>query len=896
MSSSDLQLTRLAAALSGAFLFISGNAGAEEPASVTDRSGPSIYDERPASIYDGQKDDRDLIVKRERQSGATHILGEVRKLTEKMKVEPLFDKDGKPVRDIRIKIDGPSKEVDSNGRPMTMQQKFERDRVHDLSFKILKAQGYTWEEHKKKLEEKKKEPDEWQVKTEATKRYIAEHGPITSETFIRPGLTPEESAALNSPGTAYRHIDGKWVIVDKRGKPVLQPRRQVAQEKPAPAKPQPLTTVTTKITKRPARSSDVQAILSAEERTKAGIQSTAAKKELIDDIMKGSVTYQEPSLTVKEIEKLFPDLDKGSVTYTEIFTPKATQPVEVPDVLLSPEERKAKESKVQDLKLPGKPVSFLERSVISLFGIRSAHAETVGFAHEDGREYRSDRVEQMNDELREKMKLPENRHQETVGAEYQALAKQLADEADRISEKARKARDAMEKAVSPVKGSVAAGQFLDELTQAAQRGGKEGLTAQAAQFAADIVHQTGSLTKGEFEADAKLVSELLSDKVTGEAFIGELRKILRAHPEIYDAEPNADAELDRLAQDRFGIGAVPDDPKGSTTYVFLSRSLGEAALKSVLERASAEDRNNVVLVFRGVPEGKNINDGIAEIHQLGAKLNPMPNTVIDPTLFKKYDVTLVPTVVRVKGHSVIAEAAALKDGAPGGQERKFGDVVAKVEGLDNDMWLLDQIDAGERGDLGVHGDTQPISEPDLIEVMKAKAASIDWEAKKAAAIKNAWKHQTFLDLPKAEKARLRRVDPTILVDKDIKDFAGHPIRKAGDRVNPLEIQPFTLTLLVFDPLSDDELQRVKRFLSRNRMAGKPAPVLIATRIDKEKGWDSYKSLTDLFDQHLFVLNDEVKNTFEIEATPTVIRADNREHVFLVEELGPVDDNKKKAGE
>ena len=135
-----------------------------------------------------------------------------------------------------------------------------------------------------------------------------------------------------------------------------------------------------------------------------------------------------------------------------------------------------------------------------------------------------------------------------------------------------------------------------------------------------------------------------------------------------------------------------------------------------------------------------------------------------------------------------------------------------------------------------------------------------------------------------------------MVDKDIKDFAGHPIRKAGDRVNPLEIQPFTLTLLVFDPLSDDELQRVKRFLSRNRMAGKPAPVLIATRIDKEKGWDSYKSLTDLFDQHLFVLNDEVKNTFEIEATPTVIRADNREHVFLVEELGPVDDSKKKAGE
>lgn len=880
MSSSKARFTPLAAAVSGTLFLFSGSVPAEPQ--------KSIYDVDQPSIYDGQKDERDLVVKRERNTDATHLLGEVRKFTEKFKVEPLLDKDGNIVRDIRIKIDGPSGETDSNGRPITLQQKLERDRIHQMSFDILKAQDYSWKEHQKKLEEKKKEPDEWAVKTEETKRYIAEHGPITSKSFIRPGMTPEESAALDAPGTAYRHINGKWVIVGKDGKPVTQPRRQVA-EKPAVPEKKPLTTVTTKLTKRPARSSDVAAIIAAEERQKAGVESVAAKKEIIDEIMRGSVTYQEPSLTVQEIEKLFPDLNKGSVTYTEEIQSQPGKKVDVPDVLLSPEEREAREiQKHRNMPPANKPVSFLEKSVITLFGIRSAQAETQGFASEDGREYRSENFAKTNEALREKMKLPENRHQKTVGAEYEAIAKQLADEADKIGDIARKAKEARDKAVLPVKESNAAANFLDELAEAAKKGGKEGVTAQAAQFAADIVHNTGSLTKGEFDADTKMVEELLTSKTTGEAYIGELRKILRAHPEIYNIEPDADQELDRLAQEKFGIGDVPDDPNGTTTYVFLSRSLGDHALQDILERASFSNRQDVVLVFRGVPEGMNINEGVAALHKLGEKLNPMPNTVLDPTLFKTYNVTVVPTVVRVKGRSVIAEAAAKSEGDPGIQGRKFGDMVARVEGLDNDDWLMDQIKAGERGDLGVKGDVREISEPDLIEVMKAKAAAVDWEAKREAAIKNAWKHQVFVDdLPKAAQSRIRRVDPTILVDKDIKDLAGNPIRKAGERVNPLEIQPFTMTLLVFDPLSDDEMQRVKRFLSRNRMAGKQAPVLIATRIDKEKGWDSYKLLTDLFDQHVFVLNDEVRRTFDLQATPSVVRGDNEAHVFLVEELGPL---------
>ena len=100
MSSSKARFTPLAAAVSGTLFLFSGSVPAEPQ--------KSIYDVDQPSIYDGQKDERDLVVKRERNTDATHLLGEVRKFTEKFKVEPLLDKDGNIVRDIRIKIDGPS--------------------------------------------------------------------------------------------------------------------------------------------------------------------------------------------------------------------------------------------------------------------------------------------------------------------------------------------------------------------------------------------------------------------------------------------------------------------------------------------------------------------------------------------------------------------------------------------------------------------------------------------------------------------------------------------------------------------------------------------------------------------------------------------------------------------
>ena len=358
--------------------------------------------------------------------------------------------------------------------------------------------------------------------------------------------------------------------------------------------------------------------------------------------------------------------------------------------------------------------------------------------------------------------------------------------------------------------------------------------------------------------------------------------------------PDAEQQLNTLAAEKFGIGLPPDDPKGSTTYLFLSRSMGEAEIRRIFKAAGESSRDDLVIVFRGIPEGTEIGQAVEELQRWSKDMKNPANGIIDPTLFKEYDVKVVPTVVRAKGRNVIAQAIDPKTGdyeqPPENSARKKGAMVAKVAGLDNDRWLKDQIELGERGDLGIRGVVSEISEPDLIEVMKQKVAQVDWEAKKAEAVKNAWKHQRFVRLPTAAKPATRTKDPTFIVQEDLLDIGGRPIRKKGERINPLEIRPFTMRLLVFNPLSKEELNRVDFFLSRNKLAGRAMSTLIATQIDKDKGWDDYKALTDKYDAHVFVLTEDVKESFGIQATPSIVSGDNTKHVFVIDELGPVDDD------
>lgn len=289
--------------------------------------------------------------------------------------------------------------------------------------------------------------------------------------------------------------------------------------------------------------------------------------------------------------------------------------------------------------------------------------------------------------------------------------------------------------------------------------------------------------------------------------------------------------------------------------IFASLSMHHQTLHDLF--ISSQKYPNSIIVFRGVPENSNLTEGITLIHSLINGLEPLPNIVIDPTMFKKNNIDTVPTIV-------IKEQ---------GQEQ------ARVLGLISPEWILNEIEDDFRGDAGVKGNTYEIAEPDLIEVMKSKVAGIDWEQKKQNALNNFWKKQEFISLPVASKYNKRELDPSVLVTKDIVTANNEIIAKKGDVINPLDLRPFTQTVFIFDP-TDKRQTNVILTIKDNIKT--PRATFLVTSMDREKGWTFYNEITDLLDAPIFYLTQDIKDRFLIEAIPSVITADGRK--FIIEEL------------
>ncbi|WP_387489064.1 TrbC family F-type conjugative pilus assembly protein [Photorhabdus sp. RM96S] len=307
--------------------------------------------------------------------------------------------------------------------------------------------------------------------------------------------------------------------------------------------------------------------------------------------------------------------------------------------------------------------------------------------------------------------------------------------------------------------------------------------------------------------------------------------------------------------------------------VFASLSLGDQGLDDVLTAVSGQP--DAVVVFRGIPEGMNLGQGVKAIQALAAKKDPVPNIIINPTLFKTYKITAVPTIVMIEDEPL-----------PGEQPN----VVAQVSGLSDPVWLTREVNNGEKGDLGVRGPIEKIGEPDLIDVAKKRLANIDWEDKKKQAVERFWTKQNFNELPRASKSRTREIDPSVMITSDISTADGTVFAHAGDVINPLcdptEVckpgtRPFTQAVVVFDPLDKKQMELLAKKLPEiKREPGVQRITYIATKLDK--GWDSYKSVTDNFDAPVYLLTPDLIARFELENTPSVITA--RGSKFLVREL------------
>lgn len=773
-----------------------------------------------------------------------------------------------------VRMTGPAG-VDENGRPITWREREDRERANAIVFHGLKMQGYTYESHKKSVEGKKTQLDVWKEKGEETERFVKEHGPITSKEFVVPGLSPEVSARLDAADVGVRMENGKRVYYDGNGR-CIDTTPVKKQEAAVEVRPISRTKTSVRLSKRKQlRSAEVDSTGNSVKEQWIQKQKAAAKHNSLDEMDKPAVDAM-----LKEAPKQAFETDPRNDPRKPI--PINLKPESLPD---ADEVRDRVLEMFPDM---GKLKSVSENTV----GKRIDRAVSFLLGVSETRASDAQEVATGNDEADEAALSTSAARAIKEGGKFADIVNEIelnANEAGAgmgYNEIIRDIRSGHDQILNAVTGRASSLNTEDESTGVPEYIGsvrEAGTHFDPAEFAAEVVNRTTkSLTPEQFNDDVQaIVNSLSEDRLNGQgsSVLNALADILDANPEIYAVIPDADKKLQKLRGDLFEI--APPNPLGEQTYIFVSYSLSEEVLKDIMLRHG--NRSDVTIVMRGVPDGMNVPDGVKKMQLLATSVTPAASLIIDPPLFDEYDIQQVPAVVRV-GRTPSKLDMNLKD--PNG--RRYAPMVAKVTGLHNDEWLLDQIENGERGDLGVRGDVKEIAEPNLIDEMKRRVALIDWQKKKEEALQRFWKNQKFKVYQTADVERLREIDPTILVERDLLDLAGRPIRKAGDRVNPLQIRPFTQTMLIFNPLSEKEMARVEAFRNSHEASGKIGLVLIATQMDGEASWDGYKALTDRLDSHVFMMTPDIEFQWHIEKTPVVVTADNARHVFLVRELGPVD--------
>ena len=116
-------------------------------------------------------------------------------------------------------------------------------------------------------------------------------------------------------------------------------------------------------------------------------------------------------------------------------------------------------------------------------------------------------------------------------------------------------------------------------------------------------------------------------------------------------------------------------------------------------------------------------------------------------------------------------------------------------------------------DLGVRGETWAIGEPDLLDVIEARLVDLERSGALAAIEGEArTRVRTRIGQPEAVPGigpatvfHTRLVDPSVVIERDVRLPDGSVLAVAGTRLNPLERMPLSRDLLFIDGRRDVEV-------------------------------------------------------------------------------------------
>ncbi|EPA99261.1 hypothetical protein PG5_00680 [Pseudomonas sp. G5(2012)] len=349
------------------------------------------------------------------------------------------------------------------------------------------------------------------------------------------------------------------------------------------------------------------------------------------------------------------------------------------------------------------------------------------------------------------------------------------------------------------------------------------------------------------------------EKAALEQFSAELDQIKHQTDRQVDFTlKNEDFAFAKAPTPRAPEGSAPPaiDDRKVIYQIFVSWSLGEQEIKGLLDLYNGN--KTVELVFRGIPEGMPFPQALAKLQKLALETKSDTPVLINPVVFADAAVMTVPQIRKLVG----------------GTSQYIVAGTTSIEAADTEYGNRN------KADLGSVGPTLDILERDLIEVLKERLAKVDFSDLKEKATKRFWDKQTFVDLPTATSHRIRKLDPTVTVPEDMTAADGSLIHKAGDRINPLSIRPFTQRLVIIDPVDPKQIELAKAEIEKH--GNDQNVVVILSRVDRSAGWDGFTGVQDRVDRAVYLLKDDVRTRFSLDFVPSVVTADSSN--FYIEEF------------
>lgn len=291
--------------------------------------------------------------------------------------------------------------------------------------------------------------------------------------------------------------------------------------------------------------------------------------------------------------------------------------------------------------------------------------------------------------------------------------------------------------------------------------------------------------------------------------------------------------------------------------ILISDAMGEEHLIQLIQ--SLKHRSDVSFYIQGIlPEERTINDVGKRIMRIAAQIGSenIPPINLDPRPFEEVDAEYVPQILAYQN----------------------GKLIAQAQGLTNAGWMSEQISEGKRGDFGNFATGVKITERNITEVMKERASKLDKKQLIEEAKARYWKNVEFLHLPVAQEDAVRTFEPSVTANQDLITPDGKVVALAGTSINTLNVRPFTKRLVIYDATNPDEVEFVKG-LPESSLATK----FITTRFDRNLEWDAVKHAEQDIGARVDQLKPEIVRAFNVRVTPSVITANNKEKVFVIEE-------------